>query len=1801
MKTFKRIASLILAIAMISAMVVMPAQAAEKVFKHWTFDDGAMPAELTAVPDGKILDGGLMRSRGNTSQNITFGSLTAPLNIKLADYPYLEMDWSYKIYSGKENAAKNDMWFNLFDASNKIIAQIQFGADSNGVKVSEERKVHTYEFAKATLVNPATTNGYAKSIEEVLNTEIAFFRMQPWYRNDDKATYGEVCFDYIKIFGYDLDIAVSAPTAVYSGDTAQITATVTGNTPDKVDFYVDGELAGTATSAPYSLSYKFEGEKKVNIKVVATAGNNTVENSTTTDVMQSGRVDFDSYVPPHILSNKATISEAGEMVYSGAAQPMNVGTTSYSFVKGGADLTEKKYLKMRMKLSGAPKTDRFMVSFTVRSPGNKEVYCTLTANEDINGKTFSTEYQQLVFDLTKCPVAEKTYPYDFTDKPVGIIEMYPMRTVSTGTLTIDWIELSDDPTVEDEKPTIVALAADKTSGYAGTEVNFTASVEGTVPEKIEFYADGELFATDDTTPYTAKYTLSGEKNYNFTAKGVSGNNATESTGVAVTSFNELRMDFNETIPPHFGRSGATLDGAGAVTYTGATSTTINIGIPSISIAKDGFDPTEYKYLKMRAKLELTEDGEPRSDGTTVAITAYPVGASGAGGTEYCQLKPATDINGRILNENYQELIFDLTKTPISDGSIFDFTGKKIGWLQLRPFCKVTKGKLSIDWIELSNEAEMSVNISADKKSALSGTEVTITSAVSGIAADKVEFYANGNLISTDDTAPYNATYTVTGEKLYKFTAKGYAGEKVTESGIAEVTSYDEYRMDFNELIPPHFGRSGAALDGNGAVTYTGATSTTINIGIPSISIAKDGFDPTEYRFLKMRAKLELTEDGEPRSDGTTVAITAYPVGASGAGGTEYCQLKPATDINGRILNENYQELIFDLTKTPTSDFDFTDKKIGWLQLRPFCKVTKGKLSIDYIEISKEPVVSLTADKSGAFREGVEVTLTADVVGAEADSVKFYDGDKLIGEDASAPYSIVYKAEGDEKHTIVAKAVSGSNVYESIPAEFATYTELRMDFDTSIAPNFSSSSPAELDGEGAVVITGEWNTMLGIGKDADPIKVGGFDPTEYKYMKIRAKLTGTPKVDPYTLSFDMFDVGGTTNFGTFTYVTDMYGKTFTEEYQELIFDLTNGIDPATGEVVDISGKTAGRLRIMPMRKANPAVMHIDYIEFISAKPYKIGTPELAGDKILTSTVLNDNMDEVVDTDSIVYIAAKYNGNDLTDVKLSPVTLTENKEDTTPIDVSAMEIADGERIDVMAVKSFSDMTPIMDKVTVYDNGISAKDAAFAGAFMDHMVLQRDMPVNVWGKADAADGGVLEISFAGNTVSATVENGKWQAKLPALKMSAEPQVLSVKSLAGIKEISDVLVGDVYLIGGQSNAQFTLNGTDTWEADRENAVPEDNIRILFAAQNEEQPGYSEVKRDDPYPKAMWQIAEDKTEAEAGWDKYGHTMVNFPAIGYYMADTLRADGIDVPLGLVSFAKSGATLAQLSPAHLSEGINDSYKAQAYNGLLAPVENMTAKGMLWYQGESDSNNDNLTASYEERFSNFVDYMRGTTGNSNMPVFMVQLSSHLDQAGGTTSTWQLGQFRSMQTDMILNKNIDNLYMVASLDKGWKKDDGDSDNALAHPKYKKPVGERLAKVVENVLYNGDNATMPMPVSVDFEEGYCTITFDREFPKMYLEPDEERPVYGFELIKDGVAYPASAEVYGDNTVDVFVEDNEVLCNGIADGVRYAFFNAASPLVAPLVSVDGYYAPTFAIDNPDVNVQTKAAYIDPISWGKAE
>lgn len=183
-----------------------------------------------------------------------------------------------------------------------------------------------------------------------------------------------------------------------------------------------------------------------------------------------------------------------------------------------------------------------------------------------------------------------------------------------------------------------------------------------------------------------------------------------------------------------------------------------------------------------------------------------------------------------------------------------------------------------------------------------------------------------------------------------------------------------------------------------------------------------------------------------------------------------------------------------------------------------------------------------------------------------------------------------------------------------------------------------------------------------------------------------------------------------------------------------------------------------------------------------------------------------------------------------------------------------------------------------------------------FGEHMVLQRDKPVRLWGWAKA--GTEITAAFAGKSTTATAgPDGCWAAQLPP-PPAGGPYTLSLDGPQHL-EFRDVLVGDVWLCGGQSNMEFDLaRSRDGAAAVQESA--HESIRLFRVAP---QPGYTPLST----PRGEWRRCEPAAFAQPG---------GFSAVAYYFARKVQA-GTGVPIGLVQVAVGGTPAESwMSPAAL---------------------------------------------------------------------------------------------------------------------------------------------------------------------------------------------------------------------------------------------------------------------------------------------
>lgn len=219
--------------------------------------------------------------------------------------------------------------------------------------------------------------------------------------------------------------------------------------------------------------------------------------------------------------------------------------------------------------------------------------------------------------------------------------------------------------------------------------------------------------------------------------------------------------------------------------------------------------------------------------------------------------------------------------------------------------------------------------------------------------------------------------------------------------------------------------------------------------------------------------------------------------------------------------------------------------------------------------------------------------------------------------------------------------------------------------------------------------------------------------------------------------------------------------------------------------------------------------------------------------------------------------------------------------------------------------------------------------ASFFDNHMVLQRDQAVPVWGTAEA--GTEVTVSFRGHSVSTHAEeDGGWRIDLPELKVG-EPVELRISANGKVIVLSDVLVGDVWLAGGQSNMARSV--ARTGNADQE--IPAANYPMIRLFHVE--PKYFPVALEEV--EASWKICSPETVGD------------FSAVAYYFGRDLWNE-LRVPIGLVSSSQGGTPAEAWMP---EEALTD------YPEILERIHRVSE---LW------KNDPNLEATLQEEFDAFI---------------------------------------------------------------------------------------------------------------------------------------------------------------------------------------------------------------------------------------
>lgn len=372
----------------------------------------------------------------------------------------------------------------------------------------------------------------------------------------------------------------------------------------------------------------------------------------------------------------------------------------------------------------------------------------------------------------------------------------------------------------------------------------------------------------------------------------------------------------------------------------------------------------------------------------------------------------------------------------------------------------------------------------------------------------------------------------------------------------------------------------------------------------------------------------------------------------------------------------------------------------------------------------------------------------------------------------------------------------------------------------------------------------------------------------------------------------------------------------------------------------------------------------------------------------------------------------------------------------------------------------------------------DVRLPAIFSDGVVLQRDAQVAVWGTADAGE--AVSVRINGQEQATKADGaGKWRVSLKSMQAGG-PFEMTVAGKNTVT-VKDILIGEVWICGGQSNMEWPLRSSST--ADAEIPTAEDTQMRFFKIPH-------------------LAVDSEQADCEATWaTSKPETRKDFSGVAYHFGKMLREE-LNVPVGLVqptwggtpaeawmsdaalrqgdkfagmfkrfetwkesaaadkeSFdqqiklyeaaaaeAKSKGEKGPRKPAQPKSTRPQLYPSKLYNGMIAPIAPMTARGVIWYQGEANAERANQ---YRTMLPALIEDWRRAFANDSLPFGIVQLANY-----GPTYTQPVEpsiwcELRDAQLQTA--RDVKNAGLVVAIDVG--------DPGNIHPKNKVEVGRRLS----------------------------------------------------------------------------------------------------------------------------------------------
>lgn len=430
----------------------------------------------------------------------------------------------------------------------------------------------------------------------------------------------------------------------------------------------------------------------------------------------------------------------------------------------------------------------------------------------------------------------------------------------------------------------------------------------------------------------------------------------------------------------------------------------------------------------------------------------------------------------------------------------------------------------------------------------------------------------------------------------------------------------------------------------------------------------------------------------------------------------------------------------------------------------------------------------------------------------------------------------------------------------------------------------------------------------------------------------------------------------------------------------------------------------------------------------------------------------------------------------------------------------------------------------------NFIAFSEIRLPAIIGDHMVLQQQSEVKLWGWCDPEEKITIKVDWDTTTYKTTGgSNAKWSLKVRT-GAAGGPYNILIEGRNSI-QLKDVMIGEVWVCSGQSNMEMNYNwGLKQYTEDVNNAT---NKSIRF---------FHIPKLTADYPqedtKATWVVCNPED------------VKPFSLVGYFFGKSLQ-ENLNIPLGLINTSWGGTPAEAWTPKEVVE--NDPVLKNAatllplsrgwpiipsstYNAMIYPIINYPVAGAIWYQGEG---NTAASKTYQSIFTAMINSWR-RSWQKDLPFYYVQIAPF---TYGNNNVGAL--IREAQTKTLSLPKTGMIVITDLVD----------DIKDIHPQRKKEVGLRLADYVLADNYGKSKGIYksPMYKSMNIEKDKIRIFFDNA-DKGFIVKDGHVPTEFYISGEDKIFVPAKAKIEK-NTV---VVSNKLVKHPVA--VRFTFSNSTIP-----------------------------------------